>query len=85
MFLAESYKRRLYDEGFQEGIKDAEEIRKSNNPTHWTSTGIAGILRLGKSLGRAEERKRWLEWHNRRVKAEAAGQPFNEAFPAAKQ
>ncbi len=35
----------------------------------------------GKAEGREEERIRWVEWNNRRLKAEAAGKPFNELPP----
>ena len=33
--------------------------------------------------GRAEERRRWTEWNQRRIEANEAGVPFNEPPPAA--
>jgi hypothetical protein len=35
----------------------------------------------GKMEGQEEERKRWVEWNNRRLKAEAEGRPFDEPPP----
>ena len=36
----------------------------------------------GKAEGRAEEWKRWRDWNNRRVEAEARGEKFEEPPPA---
>ena len=35
----------------------------------------------GKMEGQEEERKRWVKWNKRRLKAEAAGKPFDEPPP----
>ena len=35
----------------------------------------------GKAEGQEEERKRWVEWNNRRLKADAEGNPFDEPPP----
>ena len=34
--------------------------------------------------GRQEERQEWKAWNERRLAADAAGQPFNEPTPAEK-
>ena len=36
----------------------------------------------GKAEGQEEERERWVKWNKRRLKAEAAGKPFDEAHPS---
>jgi hypothetical protein len=38
----------------------------------------------GKIEGQEEECKLWVEWNNRRLKAEAAGKPFDEPPPGEK-
>jgi hypothetical protein len=35
----------------------------------------------GKIEGQEEERKLWVEWNNRRLKAEAEGEPFDDPPP----
>jgi hypothetical protein len=85
--FAESYLRRQYDEGFQKGLQDVEAARvkgeASQQSQGWNRGGICDPIELGRAVGRAEERKRWLEWYNRNLRAAAAGDGFDEPFPDA--
>ena len=39
----------------------------------------------GRAEGEAKERQLWLEWYNRKLAAEAKGEPFDEPPPAEKE
>ncbi len=55
----------LYKERVQRKIKEAKAEGKAE-----------GIVE-----GKAEERELWIDWNNRRLEAEAKGEPFNEDPP----
>ncbi len=43
---------------------------------------IEAAKAIAKAEGKAEERQIWIDWNNRRLEAEAKGEPFNENPPA---
>ena len=43
--------------------------------------GLAEGLSEGRTEGLAKERQRWVEWNERRVAAESAGEMFDEPAP----
>jgi hypothetical protein len=48
----------------------------------WREKRRADAYAKARAEGRAEERRQWVEWNQRRLDAEAKGEPFDETPPA---
>ena len=72
-------------EGIAEGIAKGKVEGIAEGKTEGRAEGIAEGIAEGKTEGRAEgvaERDRqWAAWNNRRIEAEAKGEPFHEPPP----
>ena len=63
--LAESFLKRRYEAGLQDGRKEGREVGRDE----------------GIQAGRRENQQRWEEWNRRRMAAEARGEQFAEPPP----
>ena len=78
--LYERYAKRRFQEGYQEGLIEGlrESVRKAMR--EGLNRGFSeGLLR-----GKSERDRDWDSWLERREKALAEGQPFDEPSPSAK-
>ena len=66
MIFAEKYLKHRFERGLEEGRHEGREEG----------------LEEGREEGTESERRRWVEWNERRLAAEAAGEPFHEPSPA---
>lgn len=63
----------------EEGLKEGSDARLEMERAKALERGIEA----GLTLGRREERQRWLEWNRRRETAVATGEQFTEPPPSA--
>ena len=71
--LAESFLKRRYEAGLQEGRAEGREEGRE--------AGRGEGLDEGLRAGRRETQQRWEEWNRRRMQAEARGERFEEPPP----
>ena len=75
--LAESFLKRRYEAGLQEGRAEGREEGREAGRVEGRGEGLDEGLRAG----RREMLQRWEEWNRRRMQAEARGERFEEPPP----
>ena len=76
--LLEPLKERQRREGWEEGRKLGFAIRYAEGREEGLGEGLA----TGVALGRSESDAEWRAWNERREKAAARGEPFDEPPPS---
>ena len=68
-------------EGRAEGIARGKVEGRAEGKAAGRAEGIAEGKAEGKAEGVAERDRQWAAWNNRRIEAEAKGEPFHEPPP----
>ena len=76
--LLEPLKERQRREGWEEGVKEGLATGRSEG----REEGLAVGLEKGLTTGRSESDAKWRAWNERREKAAADGEPFDEPPPS---
>ena len=80
--LLEPLKERQRREGWEEGVEEGREEGREEGLTMGREEGLTVGREEGLATGRSESDAKWRAWNERREKAAASGEPFDEPPPS---